>query len=79
MNKDIRRDSGVAAPAVRRRGWRRIHHSWLFWAGFVLLSVAITFYVFSIDLSWRRACLNWLPSSIACYPASEAKYTNPRL
>jgi hypothetical protein len=54
MNKDIRRGGGAAKPAVRRHGgWRRIHHSWLFWAGFVLLSVAIAFYVFSIDLSWR--------------------------
>jgi hypothetical protein len=37
----------------RRRDWRKIHHSPLFWLGFVLFLDAITFYVFSEDLSWR--------------------------
>ncbi len=52
MNKDSHH-MGPPKAAVRRRDWRRIHHSPLFWAGFVLLSVAIAIYVLSIDLSWR--------------------------
>jgi hypothetical protein len=40
-------------PAVRRRDWRRIHHSPWFWVGVVLFLAAITIYVLSDDLSWR--------------------------
>jgi len=40
-------------PVVRRRDWRRIHHSPLFWLGVVLCLAAIMIYVLSDDLSWR--------------------------
>ncbi|HTW36248.1 MAG TPA: hypothetical protein VMD53_16625 [Rhizomicrobium sp.] len=36
-----------------RRDWTRIHHSPLFWAGFVLFLVAIAVYVLTENLSWR--------------------------
>jgi hypothetical protein len=41
----------VTRNARPRRDWRRIHHSPLFWAGFVLLTVAIIIYVMSDGLS----------------------------
>ncbi len=44
---------GASKPRVRRRHWRRIHHSRLFWVGFFLFLAAITIYVFSDDLAWR--------------------------
>ena len=31
--------------------WKRLHHSWLFWIGFALVSVAITVYVMSDNLA----------------------------
>jgi hypothetical protein len=34
-------------------GWRRIHHSPVFWVGIVLCLAAILIYVWSDDLSWR--------------------------
>jgi hypothetical protein len=37
----------------RRRDWKKIHHSPLFWLGFVLFLAAITIYVLSGDPSWR--------------------------
>jgi len=37
----------------RRRDWKKIHHSPLFWLGFVLFLAAITVYVLSGDLAWR--------------------------
>ena len=40
-------------PEGRRRDWRRIHHSPLFWLGVVLSLTAIMIYVLSDDLSWR--------------------------
>jgi hypothetical protein len=52
MNKDV--DHEIASkPKFRRRDWRRIHHSPLFWFGFCLFLAAITIYVLSDDLSWR--------------------------
>ncbi len=36
-----------------RRGWKRIHHSPVFWIGFFLFLAAIAIYVLSGDLSWR--------------------------
>lgn len=52
MHKHI--ETGVAAVrAVRRRDWRHIHHSPIFWFGFCLFLVAITIYVLSQDLSWH--------------------------
>ena len=38
---------------VRRRNWKHIHHSPLFWAGLALCLMAISIYVLSGDLSWR--------------------------
>ncbi len=52
VNKE-NRHKGALKPAVHQRDWRRIHHSRLFWVGFFLFLAAITFYVFSDDLSWR--------------------------
>ena len=40
-------------PDHRQRDWKKIHHSPLFWLGFVLFLAAITIYVLSGDLSWR--------------------------
>jgi len=40
-------------PAAGQRVGRPIHHSPLFWIGFVLILVAIAFYVLSDDLAWR--------------------------
>jgi hypothetical protein len=42
-----------ARAPVRRRDWRRIHHSPLFWVGFILFLLAISIYLFTEDLSWR--------------------------
>ena len=39
---------GALKPAVRRRDWRRIHHSPLFWVGALLFIAAITIYVLSV-------------------------------
>jgi hypothetical protein len=39
--------------APRRRDWRRIHHSPLFWIGMMLFLAAMAIYVLSVDLSWR--------------------------
>jgi hypothetical protein len=50
MNKDRHKN---VEPAGRQRDWRKIHHSWLFWVGFCLFLAAITFYVWSDDLSWH--------------------------
>jgi hypothetical protein len=51
MKRDIMDQQ--AKPAVRRRNWRRIHHSLLFWIGLFLCLGAITIYVLSEDLSSR--------------------------
>jgi uncharacterized iron-regulated membrane protein len=40
-----------APKPPRRRNWRRIHHSPLFWIGFVLFLAAIGIYVWSDGLS----------------------------
>jgi hypothetical protein len=47
------RHDGATKPTVRRRDWRRIHHSPIFWIGAVLFLAAIAIYVLSDDLSWR--------------------------
>ena len=39
--------------AGRRRGWRHVHHSPVFWVGVLLFLAAITIYVLSDDLAWR--------------------------
>jgi hypothetical protein len=44
---------GAPRPVVRRRDWRRIHHSPLFWVGVLLFLAAITIYLLSDDLAWR--------------------------
>jgi len=38
---------------TRRRDWRHIHHSPVFWIGIVLCLAAIAIYLGSDDLSWR--------------------------
>jgi len=43
------REAAVAAGP----GWRRIHHSPVFWVGIALCLAAILIYVWSDDLSWR--------------------------
>jgi hypothetical protein len=40
-------------PNHRRRDWRKIHHSPLFWLASLMFLVAAAVYVFSEDLSWR--------------------------
>ena len=40
-------------PPKRRRDWRRIHHSPMFWVGLILCLGAISVYVLSQDLSVR--------------------------
>lgn len=47
------REGTALEPVVRRRDWRRIHHSPLFWLGVVLALAAIMIYVLSDDLSWH--------------------------
>jgi len=42
---------GNAEASVHRRDWGRIHHSPLFWIGFILFLAAIAIYVLSGDLS----------------------------
>ncbi|MGA2041941.1 MAG: hypothetical protein ABSG83_01075 [Roseiarcus sp.] len=42
-----------AKPAGRRRDWRRVHHSPLFWVGVALFLLAAAVYVLSDDLAWR--------------------------
>jgi hypothetical protein len=49
---DKKHDDAVVRPAGRFHKWKRIHHSPLFWAGFVLFLAAITIYLWSDDLSW---------------------------
>jgi hypothetical protein len=46
-------DQDRHAPAAKRRDWRRIHHSPVFWVGIALCLAAIIIYVWSDDLSWR--------------------------
>ncbi|MGD0720107.1 MAG: hypothetical protein ABR970_03565 [Roseiarcus sp.] len=52
MNKRSHRDD-EARPAGRRRDWRRVHHSPLFWVGVALFLLAAAVYVLSDDLAWR--------------------------
>jgi hypothetical protein len=52
VNTNIDNES-AQRPQVRRRDWRRIHHSPLFWIGLFLCLAAIAIYVMSLDLSWR--------------------------
>jgi hypothetical protein len=47
------RNGGALEPAIRRRHWKRIHHSPLFWVGVFLFLTAIAIYVLSDDLAWR--------------------------
>jgi hypothetical protein len=38
---------------ARKRDWRHVHHSPLFWVGVAMFLIAILTYVFSEDLSLR--------------------------
>jgi hypothetical protein len=51
MNHTHRSQDDVAPP-LRRRDWRRIHHSPLFWVGLLLFLLAMTIYLSTEDLSW---------------------------
>lgn len=51
MNK--KNDGDAPQVAVRRRDWRRVHHSPLFWIAVLFCFAAIMIYVLSNDLSWR--------------------------
>jgi hypothetical protein len=51
-NKHARHHGG-AEEAPARLNWRRLHHTRLFWAGLILMLLAITIYVLSDDLAWR--------------------------
>ncbi len=54
MNMDHHRTShDHKPPKSRRRDWRRVHHSPLFWVGVAMFLVAAAIYVASEDLSWR--------------------------
>jgi hypothetical protein len=44
-------EGGEAKPAHGRPAWRRIHRSWPFWLGMVLVTAAITMYVMSDNLA----------------------------
>jgi hypothetical protein len=48
----VTKEHNHGAPKPRR-DWTRIHHSPLFWVGFVLFLIAIAVYVLTEDLSWR--------------------------
>ncbi len=37
---------------LNKGGWRRIHHSWIFWVFFALTMVAITYYIMSVDFAF---------------------------
>jgi hypothetical protein len=52
MNKRVD-DESAPPPVARRRDWRSIHHSPLFWFGACLFTAAITVYILTEDLSWR--------------------------
>jgi hypothetical protein len=44
-------EGGEAQPTHYRPAWKRLHHSWLFWLGMVLVTAAITIYVMSDNLA----------------------------
>jgi len=52
VNKENHHHGDAPKPALRRRDWRGLHHSRLFWVGAFLFLAAITVYVLSDDLSW---------------------------
>ena len=45
-------EGGDPKPLHPRRSWRRIHHSWPFWLGMVLVTAAIVMYVMSDNLAF---------------------------
>jgi hypothetical protein len=45
----------MPSTALHRCHWKRIHHSPLFWIGFLLFFVAISIYLLTDDLSWRTS------------------------
>jgi hypothetical protein len=53
MNDRHRHRERADHAPPRRRDWRRIHHSPLFWIGVALFLAAIAVYVLSDDLAWR--------------------------
>jgi hypothetical protein len=65
-------DENAAQPDARRRDWRRVHHSPLFWVGALLSLAAISVYVFSEDLSLRPPAFRNAPSSSPAAPRGAA-------
>jgi len=51
MNKN--NHENALEPAARRRNWKHIHHSTLFWIGVLLFLAAAAIYVLSDNLAWR--------------------------
>jgi len=45
--------NGEPKAVARRRDWRHVHHSPLFWVGVVMFLAAISIYVLSDDLALR--------------------------
>jgi hypothetical protein len=44
-------EGGESRPGHHHPAWKRLHRSWLFWFGMVLVTVAITVYVLSDNLA----------------------------
>jgi hypothetical protein len=44
-------EGGESKPSHTPPVWKRLHRSWLFWLGMVLVTVAITVYVMSDNLA----------------------------
>ena len=44
-------EGAAPAPAHMRPYWKRLHRSWLFWLGMVMVTAAITMYVMSDNLA----------------------------
>ena len=65
-------DENKAQPNPRRRDWRHVHHSPLFWAGVLLSLTAISVYVFSEDLSWRPLGPRNAPHNTPAAPSGAA-------
>jgi hypothetical protein len=37
---------------LKKGGWRRIHHSWIFWIFLLLMLSAIAYYIASVDFAF---------------------------
>ena len=48
--------------------WRRAHHDWRFWVAMVMMLLAISTYVLTLDLSWRPGGRRGAPVPIEVAP-----------